>query len=126
MVDPADSFSQVEYHTWQPAPYAGFRYHLPVPLSQTWNESVTSGLTNAQRFFLSQNGFVIVHSQEAQFSVIRQRVAQAFGQPYFLTTDAAYHALNLSSQALLEALEKGLNQQEVMNKAVETLLKLNQ
>ncbi|WP_425802496.1 metal-sensitive transcriptional regulator [Desulfitobacterium sp. Sab5] len=35
-------------------------------------------------------------------------------------------AQHYANTCMLEALEKGQNQQEVMNKAVETLLKLNQ
>jgi hypothetical protein len=90
---------------WEP-PSSSAGVSLPVSLDQVANRAVLIGLSLNQRDFLSRNGFVIVHSREAQFSDIRERVSLYYGQPYYLTTDAAYHALHLSFDKLLEALER--------------------
>jgi len=79
---------------------------LPVVLSNIQNRAVISGLTVDQQVFLAQNGFIVIDSQEEQFREIRNSVALEQGQPYFLTTDAVYHALHVSFNDLLEALEK--------------------
>jgi hypothetical protein len=62
-------------------------------------------MTKAQRDFLSQNGFVVMTSQEAQFNDIREEVAIRTGQPYYLSSDAAYHALHITFDEMLKALE---------------------
>ncbi len=92
--------------TWEPKPYAGTDYPLPLDLGQAGNAAVLDGLTEAQRAFLAQNGFVAIHSQEAQFGDIRVETARRSGQPYYLTTDAAFHALHLLFDELLKALER--------------------
>ncbi|MBW6473457.1 MAG: DUF3160 domain-containing protein [Anaerolineaceae bacterium] len=79
---------------------------LPVVLSSIQNREVISGLTVDQQVFLAQNGFIVIDSQEEQFKDIRYSVSKEQGQPYFLTTDAVYHALHVSFNDLLEALEK--------------------
>lgn len=79
---------------------------LPVVLSNIQNRDVIGGLTVEQQIFLAQNGFVVIDSQEDQFGDIRRSVSQKQGQPYFLTTDAVYHALHVTFNDLLEALEK--------------------
>lgn len=79
---------------------------LPVVLSSIQNRDVISGLTVDQQVFLAQNGFIVIDSQEQQFKDICYSVAKEQGQPYFLTTDAVYHALHVSFNDLLEALEK--------------------
>ncbi|MBE0684561.1 MAG: DUF3160 domain-containing protein [Anaerolineaceae bacterium] len=79
---------------------------LPVVLSSIQNREVISGLTVDQQVFLAQNGFIVIDSQEKQFKDVRYSVAKEQGQPYFLTTDAVYHALHVSFNDLLEALEK--------------------
>jgi hypothetical protein len=91
---------------WTEAPYGGEEITLPVNLSKTANQPVISGLTTLERNFLSQNGFVVINSQEAQFGDIREEVANEEGQPYYLTVDAAYHALHLQFDELLKALER--------------------
>jgi hypothetical protein len=91
--------------SWTPQPYAGEDYALPLDLDQVANPQVLAGLTDEQQHFLAQNGFVVIHSQEAQFSAIRKGVL-AQGQPYFLTTDAAFHSLHLTFDELLKALER--------------------
>ncbi len=79
---------------------------LPVVLSSIQNRAVISGLTVDQQVFLAQNGFIVIDSQEEQFKDIRYSVAKEQGQPYFLTTDAVFHALHVSFNDLLESLEK--------------------
>ncbi len=80
-------------------------FELPVEIKDVHNAQVADGLTLRQRNQLLQDGFVILHSQEAQFSEIRQRVASSYGQPYLLTSDSAYHALKISLDELSTALE---------------------
>ena len=81
-------------------------YTLPLDLSQVTNPEVIANLTPQQKALLAQNGFVVLHTQEAQFSDIRKAVAMQLGQPYYLTTDAAYHAMHQAFDALLKALER--------------------
>jgi hypothetical protein len=93
---------------WTPEPYTGENIQLPVDLSQVLNVQTLDGLTPAQKAFLAENGFVVIHSQEAQFGDIRVDTSQRTGQPYYLTTDAAFHALHLLFDDLLKALEREL------------------
>jgi hypothetical protein len=79
---------------------------LPITLKNTLNPKVIEGLSAEQLSFLAKNGFVVIDSGEEQFKDIRQNIAIVNGQPYFLTTDAAYHALHVTFNDLLEALEK--------------------
>ena len=65
-----------------------------------------AGLTAGQTAFLAANGFVVIDNSDAQFKDIRFSVSTANGQPYFLTTDAAYHALHITFDDLLAALEE--------------------
>jgi len=96
----------VQLKTWKPSGrYAGTDVSLPTSLSQAANPGVVSGLTEAEQAFLTQNGFVVIHSQEAQFNDIREDIAIRYGQPYYLTTDAAYHALHTTFDEMLKALE---------------------
>ena len=81
-------------------------YSLPISLDKIANRRVADGLTPAQQDFLQKNGFAVLPSQEAQFIDLRQRVSQYYGQPYYLTTDAAYHALHLTFDELFKALER--------------------
>ena len=92
--------------SWTSQPYAGTAVTLPIDLSQVANPHVLDGLTAAQKTFLARNGFVVMHSQEAQFSDIRVETAHRTGQPYFLTTDVAFHTLHLNFDELLKALER--------------------
>jgi hypothetical protein len=100
-------FAKIQTQDWSPVslPDAN-QVSLPFSLEKTANPAVTAGLTTRQRLTLSQNGFVVLHSQETQFSALRQRVSLRYGQPYYLTTDAASHALRLSLAELLPALER--------------------
>jgi Protein of unknown function (DUF3160)/Bacterial SH3 domain len=91
---------------WTPQPYAGEDIRLPLDLHQIANPQVLNGLTTEQKAFLAQNGFVVIHSQEAQFGDIRVETTGRTGQPYYLTTDAAFHALHLLFDDLLKALER--------------------
>jgi hypothetical protein len=100
-------FAEVQTPDWNPVPLTDTnQILLPFPLEQVANLGVTAGLTSRQRVTLSQNGFVVLHSQEAQFSALRRRVSLQYGQPYYLTIDAASHALRLSLAGLLPALER--------------------
>ncbi|MRS05349.1 DUF3160 domain-containing protein, partial [bacterium] len=86
--------------------YAGLNVFLPFNLEKAQNIDVLADLTPAHLEQLEQNGFTLLQTQEEQFYEIRERVAIRHGQPYFLTTDAAYHALHLEFDALLKALER--------------------
>jgi hypothetical protein len=103
-LDLSQPFSDVELTEWTPESYNGEGYTLPLSSSGLANPQVIGGLTGAQRSHLMQNGFVIIHSREEQFADIRQSVNT--GQPYFLTVDAAYHALHQNFDDLLKAAEK--------------------
>ncbi len=79
---------------------------LPVSLAEIRNIKVADGLSLRQRDLLAQQGFLIIRSHEPQFSEIRRHVSWAYGQPYLLTADAASHALKVSLDQLLKALER--------------------
>ena len=95
----------VSLQPWTEQPYAGPVISLPLDLGQVSNPQVIDGLTNDQKAFLGKNGFVVIDSQEAQFGDIPVET-ERMGQPYYLTTDAAFHALHLTFDDLLKALEK--------------------
>lgn len=99
-------FTALEPVSWIPEGESGVQVALPVPLEQVANLAVTAGLTSRQRTYLAQQGFVVIYSQEAQFSDIREGASQHYGQPYYLTSDAAYHALHLAFDETLKALER--------------------
>ena len=103
---PAPNFAGLELSIWQPQNDQTVFVELPLSLDEIANQEVLAGLTNNQRAFFAQNGFLILQSRENQFSDIRDRVARYHGQPYYLTTDAAYHVLHLSFSELLTALER--------------------
>lgn len=107
----AEPFAGVDLQEWQPGDdlveaSGPARFSLPYPLARVRNRSVADGLTLRQREQLAQQGFVIVHSRESHFDDLRHRVALFYGQPYYLTSDAAYHALKISFDELLSALER--------------------
>ena len=106
---------------WEAKPYAGTDYSLPLDLGQVGNAAVLDGLTGEQRAFLEQNGFVAIHSQETQFGDIRVETARRSGQPYYLTTDAAFHALHLLFDELLKTLERQYFRPEMMAITTATL-----
>lgn len=86
--------------------YAGLEIRLPLDLEKIANPRVIDGLTEAQRMRLKLDGFTVLQTQDEQFTDILEEVAIHTGQPYYLTTDAAYHALHLTFDELLKALEK--------------------
>ena len=93
--------------TFQPSqPYDQSESKLPIILKNTLNPEVIAGLTADQLTFLANNGFIVLESGDQQFKDIRQQTALVNGQPYFLTTDAAYHALHITFNDFLQALEK--------------------
>jgi hypothetical protein len=105
-VDLSRPFGGNQLTRWEPFTYAGVDYELPLTLSEAANKAVLDGLTHEQRLFLSENGFVVVRTEEQQFNRIRVKVSERFGQPYYLTTDAAFHALHLTFDETIKALER--------------------
>ena len=103
---PLDTGDALTLTTWTPQPYAGRNLALPLDLSQVANGHVLDGLTSEQKTFLARNGFVAIHSQEEQFGDIRVETASQTGQPYYLTTDAAFHALHLLFDDMLKSVER--------------------
>lgn len=106
VVDTASPFGYSELIDWE---VDGFNFddlYLPIDMNRISNPQVVNGLTTEQLEFLSMNGFVAIHSQENQFHDIRIQVARNFGQPYFLTVDAAFHALHIEFDDLLKQLER--------------------
>ena len=99
-------FADAALSTYQPAPYAGKLDALPINLGQVGNPAVIAGLTAQQKQFLSQNGFVVIQAGDTQFKDLRQTISLDQGQPYYLTTDAAYHALHKTFDDLLSSLER--------------------
>jgi len=114
-------FPNVTLSSWSPQAFAGENISLPVSISKIANLKVLEGLTEAQRSFLSQNGFTVIHNQEAQFGDIRVETAKRTGQPYYLTTDAAFHALHLLFDDLLKTLEREQLRQEMVDITQATL-----
>lgn len=98
--------SAVVLKQFQPQAYQGLPISLPLSIDSLPNAGVVSGLTESQLNLLRRNGFVVVPTTDAQFDEIRTRVAIQHGQPYFLTTDSAYHALHLGFDELLKAFER--------------------
>jgi len=78
----------------------------PVDLMQVRNRQIINGLTNTQKRYLAQNGFVVIQAKQENFSTIRHKVSMKYGQPYFLTSDAASYALKSTVDSLLLALER--------------------
>jgi hypothetical protein len=106
-VVPTPILSKEPVTAWQPSgSYPVQSDELPVHSSDISNAVVLDGLTPEQKAFLEKNGIVVIHSQETQFSQIRNSVSTYNGQPYYLTTDAAYHALHLTFDELLKAIER--------------------
>lgn len=103
---PEKLFSDTSLEQWQLTGNSVSSLELPVDLDQVVNIEVIAGLTNAQKRYLAQNGFVALQNLEGDFSTIRHKVSTQYGQPYFLTTDAAGYALKSTTDALLIALER--------------------
>jgi hypothetical protein len=99
-------FAQIELKTFQPSVYPDEKNPLPVNLSALGNPVVIQGLTQAQKDFLSKNGFVVTQAGDQQFKTLRRTVSTHYGQPYYLTTDAAYHALHKTFDDLLASFEQ--------------------
>ena len=103
---PLDTGEALSLTTWTPQPYAGKNLSLPFDVGQIANAHVLDSLTAAEKSFLAQNGFVAIHSQEGQFGDIRVETAAQTGQPYYLTADAAFHAMHLLFDDMLKSVEK--------------------
>ncbi|BCY17657.1 hypothetical protein hrd7_15060 [Leptolinea sp. HRD-7] len=100
------SFGTSTLKEWEETTYVRQGDELPINLEMIENPDVMAGFTREQKAFLSKNGFVVLHTGDEQFSDIRERVGEVYGQPYYLTTDAAFHALHVNFDALLKQLEK--------------------
>ncbi len=109
-----ESFGTTPLTQWQETPYTRQGDDLPVNLEMVENLEVTGGLTKDQVALLAETGFTVVHTGEEQFSAIRERVADQYGQPYYLTTDAAFHALHINFDALLKEMEKSVFRTEAI------------
>jgi hypothetical protein len=100
-------FAQVNVPDWKPEEVEwSWPINLPAAFGTIQNPGVADGLTLRQRNTLTEDGFVILHSQEAQFNELHQRVSLFYGQPYLLTTDAAQHAWKITFDELIQALER--------------------
>lgn len=98
--------SNITLTAWTAQPYAGEDIALPLDMNQVVNPEVLDKLTAEQKDFLARNGFVVIHSQEEQFGDLRKETARETGQPYYLSTDAAFHALHLLFDDMLKAIER--------------------
>lgn len=107
---PAAGFAGIQAVEWSPAgpeaPHTAPAPQLPADSARIANPDVIAGLSLRQRAALLQNGSVVVRTREPQFAAIRARVSDRYGQPYYLTVDAAVHALDLAVDQLRLALEK--------------------
>jgi hypothetical protein len=99
------NYGVVELKTYQPQPYEPQMDDLPIDLATLGNAAVIQGLTTQQKQFLTENGFVIIETGDLQFRDISNNTARYYGQPYYLTTDAAYHGLHVTFDELLASLE---------------------
>ena len=106
------SFGTSTLKEWEEAAYVRQGDELPVNLEMIENPEVMDGFTREQKAFLSKNGFVVLHTADEQFSDIRMKIGEMYGQPYYLTTDAAFHALHVNFDALLKLLEKSVLNRE--------------
>lgn len=103
---PRGEFAPLGWASWTPPaePPSGIR--LPASLDDVPNAVIVNGLTNSQRRALIQNGFVVVRTRDEHFASVRHRISNQYGQPYFLTTDAAFHALHIAVEELRLALDR--------------------
>ncbi len=121
---PTEDFGITPLKEWKESPYKPQGDELPVNLEMVDNLAVTGGFTKDQTSFLSKSGFVVMQTGEEQFADIRNQVSENYGQPYYLTTDAAYHALHITFDALLKRLELEVLRQEAIDIASVTLDKV--
>lgn len=91
---------------YDPQTFIATGYSLPIQVADAANPEVIRGLTPSQLDFLKTNGFVILQTNEKQFSDVRDLVTMQNGQAFFLTTDNVYHALHIAFDDLLKATER--------------------
>ncbi|MBA4385852.1 MAG: hypothetical protein C0410_14030 [Anaerolinea sp.] len=115
----------IELQTWEENLFTGIEVPLPLSISSTSNPEVVQGLTAEENAFLQKNGFVVIHSQEPQFGDISKETAKITGQPYYLTTDAAYHALHLNFDEILKSIERGVLRSQIISITRATLEKVS-
>jgi hypothetical protein len=102
----AGSFSMIQPPTSEPKKTTNLGPALPVDPEEVRNAVVARSLLEEHQSALWQNGFVVIETGDEQFADVRTRVSEIYGQPYYLTTDAAFHALHLTFDELLKAMEK--------------------
>jgi hypothetical protein len=105
-VDLSRPFFGMPLAGWEPAANPNPAAILPIALQALANPAVIEGLTAEQKAQLALAAFTVLPTQEEQFADIRFQVADQAGQPYFLTTDAAFHALHINFDELLKGLER--------------------
>lgn len=103
---PGSAFAQVSITIGPDEPAATAGIELPISADRLANRRVIAGLTLRQQNQLLRTGFTLVRTNEDDFEAVRRRVTVCYGQPYYLTTDAAFHALDQVMDRLLPALEK--------------------
>jgi hypothetical protein len=114
--DSVSAFTRIQMKTWYALDaYPNTEDRLPVNLGEVANAEVLAGLTGAEIEFLAKNGFVVIPTQEDQFVDLREAVSRQFGQPYYLTTDAAFHALHLTFDELLRSLKREMLRPRLIN-----------
>ncbi|MHC1782142.1 MAG: DUF3160 domain-containing protein [Anaerolineaceae bacterium] len=102
----AEDFSMIQPPKLTPAVKTNLGPVLPVDPEDVLNIAVSGSLLIEQKSSLWQDGFVVFETGDKQFSDVRKHVSEIYGQPYYLTTDAAFHALHLTFDELLKAMEK--------------------
>jgi hypothetical protein len=115
-IDSDSAFSRIHMKKWFALDaYPSTGDNLPLNLGDLANAEVISGFTQSEREFLTNNGFVVVPTQEDQFADLRENVSRRFGQPYYLTTDASFHALHLTFDELLRSLKREMLRPRLIN-----------
>lgn len=125
-VDTARPFADIQAAKWNAQPYGEELSSLPVNLDQTVNPSVIEKLTEDQIAFLAQNGFVVLDAGDRQFEDIRFETSKKLGQPYYLTTDSAYHSFHLVFDELLKAVERDYLSAQIQEISVRLLEKVQE
>ncbi len=103
---PEEAFSNTTIPAWQRSETPVALPETPLDIESLANQQVLSGLTSAQLKFFSQNGFIVLQDDLANFGLMRQEISQKYGQPYFLTVDAAANAFQQIMDQTIFALER--------------------
>ena len=115
-MDSGSDFSRTQMKKWYALDiYPNSEDRLPINMQELANADVLAGFSQIELDFLSQNGFVVIPTQEDQFVDLREKVSRQGGQPYYLTTDAAFHALHLTFDELLRSLKREMLRPRLIN-----------